>query len=267
MPLTPFQARLARLLATNRTEDSYLAGGAALHIEPNSKRFSNDLDYFHDSVERVAEAFEQDRRLLETNGYTVTVDMTLPGYIRATVRRDQETTKVEWAHDSSWRFLPTILDERVGYLLHPIDLAVNKVLALAGRDEPRDFLDTLHVHHETLPLGALCWAAAGKDPGFTPLSLLELLRRRGKVRPEDFSKLHLATPVDLSAMKGDWHCALEAAEKFIYSRPPEEIGCLYYATRRKMFVEPTADMKDVVPHYGRPGGVLPRVLEAPDEHR
>lgn len=45
MPLTPFQARLARLLARNRTEDSYLAGGAALHIEPNSKRYSNDLHF------------------------------------------------------------------------------------------------------------------------------------------------------------------------------------------------------------------------------
>jgi len=260
MPLTPFQSRLARLLATNRTEDSYLAGGAALHIEPNSKRFSNDLDYFHDSVERVAEAFDQDRRLLETNGYSVTVDMAQPGYIRATIQLDDGTTKVEWAHDSSWRFLPSLFDERVGYMLHPIDLAVNKVLALAGRDEPRDFLDTLHVHHETLRLGALCWAAAGKDPGFTPLSLLGLLRRRGKYRPEDFAKLHLAVPVDLVAMKKEWHCALEEAERFISSRPPEEIGCLYYSTKRRIFLEPTEDMKDVVPHYGRPGGVLPRIL-------
>ena len=43
MPLTPFQAALARLLATNRSVDSYLAGAAALHIQPNSRRYSNDL--------------------------------------------------------------------------------------------------------------------------------------------------------------------------------------------------------------------------------
>ena len=54
MPLTAFQAAIAELLAVNRSSDSYLAGGAALHIEPNSKRYSNDLDYFHDSEERVA---------------------------------------------------------------------------------------------------------------------------------------------------------------------------------------------------------------------
>jgi len=57
-----------------------------------------------------------------------------------------------------------------------------RVLALAGRDEPRDVLDTLHLHRLVLAPGALCWAACGKDPGFTPLSLLELLRRRGRVR-------------------------------------------------------------------------------------
>jgi len=261
MPLTAFQARLARLLSANRTEDSYLAGGAAMHLEPNSQRFSNDLDYFHDSAERVAGAFDQDRRLLLENEYSVSLDMTQPGYIRATVGQGQEATKVEWAHDSSWRFLPTIFDERVGYLLHPVDLAVNKVLALGGRDEPRDFLDTLVVHRETLPLGALCWAAAGKDAGWSPLSLLGLLRRRGRYRPEDFNRLHLATPVDLPALKEPWRAALEGAERFILSRPPGEVGCLYYSTSRKAFVQPAVGEEDVVPHYGRPGGVLPRVLE------
>ena len=86
MPLTPFQFATCAPPGDKPVRDSYLAGGAALHIEPNSKRFSNDLDYFHDSVERVAEAFDQDRRLLETNGYSVTVDMTQPGYIRATIQ-------------------------------------------------------------------------------------------------------------------------------------------------------------------------------------
>ena len=59
MPLTTFQEATARLLSGNRTEDSHLAGGAALHLQPNSKRYSNDLDYFQDSVERVATAFAE----------------------------------------------------------------------------------------------------------------------------------------------------------------------------------------------------------------
>jgi len=64
VPLTEYQAALTRLLSVNRTFDSYLAGGAAILIEPNTSRFSRDLDYFHDSEARVAEAFSADRELL-----------------------------------------------------------------------------------------------------------------------------------------------------------------------------------------------------------
>jgi len=56
MPLTDFQRSVLALLARTRSPDSHLAGGAALHFAPNSLRYSNDLDFFHDSAERVARA-------------------------------------------------------------------------------------------------------------------------------------------------------------------------------------------------------------------
>jgi len=223
-------------------------------------RFSRDLDYFHDSEARVAEAFSADRKLLDTGGYSIDVELNQPGFVRAIVRKDGHATKVEWARDSAWRFMPTVRDDRVGFVLHPVDLAVNKVLALAGRDEPRDVLDALYLHRHVLVLGALCWAACGKDPGFTPLSLLDLLRRRGQVRAEDLARLDLAEPIDLHAMKHTWLEALDSVEPFVGSRPPGEIGCLYYSATRKEFVDPR-EITDAVPHFGRPGGVLPRVVE------
>ncbi len=259
MPLTDHQARLARLLSENRTFDSYLAGGAAILIEPATTRFSRDLDYFHDSEARVAEAFAADRKLLEANGYALEVDLNQPGYIRAIVRKDGQSTKVEWAHDSSWRFMPTVRDPQVGFVLHPVDLAVNKVLALAGRDEARDVLDTLHFHRSLLGLGPLCWAACGKDPGYSPLSLLELLRRRGKTRAEDLARLALAEPLDLRVVKSAWLEALDSVEPFVAVRPPDEIGCLYYSASRRAFVDPRG-VEDALPHFGRPGGVVPRVM-------
>ena len=258
MPLTDYQERLARLLSVNRTFDSYLAGGGAILTEPNTKRYSADLDYFHDSERRVAEAFASDTRLLEEHGYKVAVDLSQPGYVRAIVGKGPEATKVEWARDSSWRFMPTVRDDRVGFVLHPVDLAVNKVLALAGRDEARDVLDALHLHRHVLALGALCWAACGKDPGFTPLSLLEMLRRRGHVRPEDLARLALAEPVDLGAVKQAWTSALDSVGPFVESRPAGELGCLYYSPSRQRFVDPRG-VDDALPHYGRPGGVLPRL--------
>ena len=262
MPLTPYQEEIARLLAAHRTFDSYLAGGAAIHLEPQSTRYSNDLDYFHDSAERVATAFADDARQRARAGHAVTIEMQLPGYIRATVASDGGSTKVEWAHDSAWRFLPTVRHDVVGFVLHPIDLAVNKLLALAGRDEARDFLDILDLDQRTLRLGALCWAAAGKDPGFTPFALLEILRRRGKYHQDDFGRLKLTTgPVDLPALKARWLTALTEADAFVRRRPPSEAGCLYYSPSQARFVSPDDHAADAVPHYGRPGGVLPQVVE------
>ena len=46
MPLTQFQRQVLALLAANRSPESYLAGGAAVHFAPNSLRYSDDLDYF-----------------------------------------------------------------------------------------------------------------------------------------------------------------------------------------------------------------------------
>ncbi len=259
MPLTSFQQGVARLLAQSRTPDSFLAGGAALHLEPESLRYSNDLDYFNDSAERVASAYAEDRDLLIRAGYRVDTKLERAGFVRAIVTQADEATKVEWVHDTAWRFLPAIKDDLVGFTLHPLDLAINKLLALVGRDEPRDFLDTLFVHEKTLSLGAAVWAATAKDPGFTPPMLLGLLRRRGRFHPEDFERLALRSTPDLVELKTTWLEALEGAEQFISSRPKDQIGCLYYSPARGLFPRDPSQATDVVPHYGRPGGVLPIV--------
>lgn len=262
MPLTEFQAELGRLLATNRSEDSYMAGGAAILASPNSQRYSRDLDYFHDSAARVASAFAADQQLLVDSGYRVEMEISQPGYIRAIVKRGDQAAKIEWAQDSTWRFMPVMRSELFGYQLHPVDLATNKVLALAGRDEPRDLIDTLFLHKSLLSLGALVWAAVGKDPGYSPLSLLELLRRRGRIRPEELAYLDLSAPLDIGQIKSDWTAALQSAEEFARRRPPDEAGCLYFSRTAQRFVDPDAEpAEDAVPHHGRPGGVLPRLLE------
>jgi hypothetical protein len=142
-----------------RGPDSYLAGGAALHVAPNSHRFSNALDFFHDSEERVATAFAADAEVLRRAGLGLEVELSQPGHIRALVSQGSDSTRIDWAHDSSWRFMPPVRVEGGGYLLHDIDLAINKLLALAGRDEPRDYVDILYVHERVLALGALCRAS------------------------------------------------------------------------------------------------------------
>ena len=263
MPLTQFQQTVAKLLAANRSPSSHLAGAAAIHLLPSSPRTSNDLDYFHDEESLVAQAFAADRQILAGAGFSIEPTLSQPGFVRAVVTRENEGTKVEWAHDSAWRFLPPIQDAEVGYRLHPLDLAVNKVLALAGRDEPRDFLDAIYVHREHLSLGALCWAAVGKDPGFSPELLVEMLARKGRYQPEDFEPLRVTKKTNLAELKRIWIEAIAAARQLVQMLPPEDAGCLYFEAATGKFVTPAGDLSGLVRHRGVRGGVLPTIGDSP----
>jgi len=55
-----------------------------------------------------------------------------------------------------------MLHEELGLTLHPFDLATNKVLALVGRVEVRDWVDVITCSEQLQPLGFLAWAACGK---------------------------------------------------------------------------------------------------------
>ncbi|MEX2473398.1 MAG: nucleotidyl transferase AbiEii/AbiGii toxin family protein [Gemmatimonadota bacterium] len=262
MPLTDFQRGVLAITAVNRTPDSYIAGGTALHFAPESTRYSRDLDLFHDAEARVAEAFAADAEVLRGAGYELETVLSQPGFIRAVVSRDGDSTQIDWGHDSAWRFMPVVKDALGGYLLHPVDVATNKLLALAGRDEPRDFVDIMFILDTILPLGPLAWAAVAKDPGYNPLSLLEQLRRRGKPRPEEIGRLDLARPFDLEASARRWREALDEAERFVRQRPSEEAGSLYWSSTEERFVAPAPGVslsdQGMQIHYGRMGGVLPR---------
>jgi hypothetical protein len=147
----------------------------------------------------------------------------------------------------------------VGFRLHPLDLAINKVLALAGRDEPRDFLDVIYVHRNYLSIGSLCWAAAGKDPGFSPAMLVEMLARKGRYRAEDFSGLSLASKPDIADLKRTWLEAIAAARQLARDLPSQDAGCLYWNPQVKRFVTPSGDVGHLVRHFGCQGGILPLI--------
>jgi hypothetical protein len=173
MPLTELQAQVLRCIAVNRSPDSYLAGATVLHRHDHSPRFSQDCDFFHDIEESVVLNAEADIATLRNAGYTCTWLLRTPTFQRALVVADGKQLKMEWAQDSAFRFFPVLKDDRCGYRLHDADAAVNKLLALAGRQEVRDYVDVLYLNRSYLSLGAMAWAACGKDPGFTPLFLLE----------------------------------------------------------------------------------------------
>lgn len=170
MALTPFQRRVCRLIARHRIEsgESYVAGGAALNELLASPRLSRDIDLFHDTDSALASTWSQDRALLLAHGFDVRIVRDLPAPVEAEIALGPDAVLMEWARDSAFRFFPLVTHPDFGLTLHPIDLATNKVLALVGRLEARDWIDLILCSEQVQPLGYLAWAACGKDPGFSP---------------------------------------------------------------------------------------------------
>jgi len=261
MPLTAFQQRVLATLATR--PERYLAGGAALHQAPDSLRYSDHLDFFHDAEARVAAAFADDRATLEAAGFSLELAFSQPGFIRAIVSLGADATRVDWAHDTAWRFFPLRHEPWGGWVLHPVDLAINKVLALAGRNEPRDVLDLLWCDTHILGAPALLWAAPGKDPGLSPLGLIELLARRGRVEADELERLALREVAPTPAsIREAWRALLARAEDFARARPASEVGALYLDASGAAQVPVASSSlaeQDLRVHRGGPGGVVPRI--------
>lgn len=191
-----------------------MAGSTPLNRD--APRYSNDIDVFHDREQRVALAAQDDAALLEQHGYAVRWLRRDPALSAVMAERDGERTKLEWVADSDFRFFPTMPDETFGYVLHPVDLATNKVAAAYGRSEPRDVVDLLVIHERILPLGAAIWASGGKAPGFTPEGIINEIRRVARYTEADFRWVNSDPPLDPAAtIRRLWEVLHEAEAFFL----------------------------------------------------
>ena len=262
MPHTAIQEKIFRLLRENRNPESHIAGASALHRDPGSPRFSGDIDLFHDEVRLVAENAQRDVETMRAAGLAVEWATRSETFHRAWVTIGDERLKLEWVFDSAFRFFPVEPDPVLGYRLHAADLATNKMLAAAGRRVIRDFLDVLHLHETYLSLGALAWAATGKDPGMSPLFILNELVRTSKYQPKDLEDVQLARPVSLVELKHTLLGAVREAEDLIARLPASEVGCLYLDGTGKVVtpVPEAAAFSGLKRHFGSLRGSWPRVV-------
>jgi hypothetical protein len=261
MPLTAFQRWVAHILAANRNPDSHVGGGAVINRSDDSIRYSADLDLFHDVAENVAACAELDAQALLGAGCSVEWLLRNPGFYRAKANRGDDTLRLDWTHDSAFRFFPVQPDDDFGYSLQEADLAINKVLALAGRTEIRDFLDILYLNETYLSLGALIWAACGKDQGYTPNLLLDQTNRHARFQESDLKGENLARSVDLRQLKRQWLSARERAESLFGRLSEGELGCLYLDSHnRAMTPDPdNPDFLSLKRHFGSVRGAWPTI--------
>lgn len=238
MPLTAFQKDILAILARNRSEESHFAGGIVLNSADNSARFSHDFDIFHELAEEVTRASNRDVASLRSAGFHVDTpsrygewekDAT---FRKAKIARGIESVEIDWAADSAFRFFPIERDAQLGWRLHLFDIATNKALALSARAETRDYVDIVELR-KTYPLPAICWAACGKDPGFTPLSLLKMMKRFAKIDPVKLEEVK-ARALDPIALKMAWiEMSDEAEAKMIRvadEQPDLPIGVAFVDT-------------------------------------
>ncbi len=235
MPLTALQKEVLAILADNRSEESHFAGGVVLHVADDSPRFSHDFDIFHELAEEVTRASNRDVESLRQAGFAVETPSRYgewekeSTFRKAKVRRGTEVLEIDWAADSAFRFFPIERDPQLGWRLHLFDIATNKALALSARTETRDYVDIVELQR-TYPLSAICWAACGKDPGFTPLSLLEMMKRFGKVNPTELDQIKART-LDPVALKKVWLEMSDRAEvemtRLADERPDLPIGVAF----------------------------------------
>ena len=268
MAVTGFQAGILRLLAQHRAErgERYVAGGVALNELLKAPRRSRDIDLFHDSEEALFATWSADRSLLESHAYSVNVLRESPAFVDALVGKGNEQTAMQWARDSAFRFFPLVEHDLMGLTLHPFDLATNKVLAMAGRLEVRDWIDVLHCHRHLQPFGYLIWAACGKDPGYNPRSLLEAAGRQRYSQAEIDTLDFEGEGPDARALGEQWHHALHGADMVSKKLPADKIGTCIVTRDASLY---SGDAESLVRdmdeeglrfHEGSIGGSWPKVL-------
>lgn len=254
VPISKLQSDILRLIAANRDPESFVAGGVP--INRAGPRYSADIDVFHDRQERVAEAALADAAILVTAGYDVEWIRQQPATYSAAIRRGVDETKLEWVADSDYRFFPAVQDEQFGYVLHVVDLAINKVMAAASRREPRDVVDLLTLHDRVLPLGALVWAAVETAPGYTPEGLIGEIRRNARYPAAELRQLDADPPIDPAAVMTRLRKALDDAEAFVAGMPSEKAGLIFLSAGHPMQPDP-AMLDTYTTHAARRRGHWP----------
>jgi hypothetical protein len=271
MALTTFQRSVCRTIAQSRiaSGESYVAGGTALNELLGAARLSRDVDLFHDTESALDATWQNDRRLLEGDGFAVHPLRERPSFVEAEISRGDESVLLQWVRDSAFRFFPLVEHELFGLALHPFDLATNKVLALVGRLEVRDWVDIIECSERLQPLGYLAWAACGKDPGFSPAAILEHAGRSSHYSAEELGSLAFVAGQEpgLGDLSRRWRAILAAAHAVVGALPAEYVGRCVLGADGSLFTGGMDAIHNGVAkgsllfHAGHIGGALPRIVE------
>ena len=268
MAVTAFQSEVLKRIARSRIDggETYIAGGLALNHQLKRPRISSDIDVFNSTYSALERAADHDCAVLKDAGYDIRVTRRRDYIVEVVASKDGGATELQWVQDSAYRFFPLIEDELLGLTLHPFDLATNKLLALASRRVPRDWVDTITCSEDIQPLGLLAWAANGKDLGLTPNYILEMCSRTVYTPPEFEMAIKNAEDYNLASLSAKWHEMIWCARETVKLLPPAEVGKAVMTKDGKLFNGDDEELKSALAagelefHEGTIGGAWPRII-------
>jgi hypothetical protein len=181
--LTPLQQQVATIVSSlPEAADFALAGGAALIARGDVIRGTRDLDFFAPEPREVRELVPAVERALAEAGLDVRRVREGDAFFRLEVRSGSEMTEVDFGVDA--RLMP-VERSPFGPTLAGEELAIDKVLAVFGRAEARDFIDLAAIADQ-YGLEELCRKAMVKDRGFDPQVLYDMIGRFDRLDRDEF---------------------------------------------------------------------------------
>lgn len=199
--LTPFQKRILTAIGHSDLAPSfYLTGGTALAVYHLQHRYSEDLYFFADAREAMTGVTTIASEIAQELGAQIEFTRTFPTFVETFLTNQAgERVKIDFAFDTPFRLQPTITDPAYGIRLDSLtDMASNKLAALFGRSESKDFVDIYFICQELMPFAALYEQANQKHVGMTHYWLALAMRNVMKVQflPRMIKLLQLATLQD-----------------------------------------------------------------------
>jgi len=183
--LTPLQVQIAEIVKELPESEGFaLAGAGALLVHGLIDRATRDLDYFTQpgEVETLATLRDALEQTLDRLSLDYTRKRDLPTFVRIEVSSGDDRCEVDLAVD--YRALPAEPSE-YGPTLAVRELAANKVLAVFGRAEARDFLDLAALTGQ-FELREIMELASQKDRGFDTAGFLDGLSAFHRLTSADF---------------------------------------------------------------------------------
>ena len=198
---------LAALGRLDASASFALAGGAALIVHGIVNRTTKDLDLFTEESRHVAALHEALTSELVQRGLHVTIISASTTFVRLEVHEPGSDERIEVDLGVDVRMAAPVTTD-VGPVLSIDELAADKMLALFGRAELRDFLDVADLLRR-LPKERLVELAIAKDAGFALARFAESLAALHRFTDADW-EAHGAERDRVTRIFDEWRAEITA---------------------------------------------------------